>query len=47
MLNAYEPMSQFTVLDVRGAHYLVHHAVMGAFWLNIIKRLPDAFWRGA
>lgn len=44
MLNAFEPMSQFYVINLRGAHYLCSCAVHGACWLNPIKRLPDAFW---
>lgn len=47
MINAHIPMTQFEVINVRGAHYLVQHAIPGAWWLNIVKRLPDAFWRAA
>lgn len=47
MNNAFQPMTQFEVINVRGAHYLVHHAIAGAWWLNIVKRLPDAYWSAA
>lgn len=47
MANANIPMTQFEVINVRGAHYLVHHITKGAWWLNIVKRLPDAHWSAA
>jgi hypothetical protein len=40
MNNAFEPMSQFCVIDIRGVHYLIHNLIKGASWLNIVKRLP-------
>ena len=46
MNNAFEPMSQFYVWQLRGVRWLCCAAVHGSYWVDPIKRLPDAYWKG-